>query len=100
MLWPAWNGPAVTSGFTSDTSADGAALPPLPVLSVLLPGFGSDSVAVSVAVLSKAPAAMIVAVTVIVALDPEVRLASVHGSAEQPPPVTFVMLRFDGVSVI
>jgi hypothetical protein len=42
---------------------------------------------------------MIVAVTVIVALDPEARLGIVHGSAEQPPPLTFVIVRFVGVSV-
>src|SRR3954470_3466216 len=99
MVWPALNGAAVVSVLTMETSADGAAVPPLPVLSVLLPGTGSGSVAATVAVLSNAPAAVIVAVTVIVTFAPEARVAMVHGSAAQPPPVTFVMLRFVGVSV-
>src|SRR5258708_5133389 len=99
MLWPAVNGPEVTRVFTSETSAEAAAVPPLPTLSVLFARFGSDSAAVAVAVLSKAPAAVIVAVTVIVVLAPEARLARVHGKAAQPPPVTFVMVRFVGVSV-
>src|SRR5438309_2221850 len=99
MLWPAVNGPTVVSVFTIDTSADGAAVPPLPVVSVLLVVFGSGSVAETVALLSNAPAAVIVAVTVIVVFAPAARLAIVHGSAAQPPPVTFVMVRFVGVSV-
>ena len=55
--------------------------------------------AVAVAELSNAPAAVIVAVTLIVVFAPEARLAIVHGSAEQPLPVTFVIVRFVGVSV-
>src|SRR5215208_3609963 len=93
------NGPAVTSVFTSDTSAEAAAVPPFPVLSVLLAVFGSGSVAVAVALLSKAPAAVMVAVTLMVVFAPEARLAMVQGSAAQPPPVTVVMDRLDGVSV-
>src|SRR5216684_2174790 len=82
-------------------SADGlVAVPPLPVLSVLFAGFGSDSVADTVALLSNEPAALIVAVTLIVTLAPEARLAMVQGRAEQPPPLTFVMVRCVGVSVI
>src|SRR5258706_11068854 len=84
---------------TIETSADAAAVPPLPVLSVLLPLFGSGSVADTVAVLSKAPTAVMVAVTLIVAFAPTARLAMVHGSAAQPAPLTFVMSRFVGVSV-
>src|SRR6476619_5835959 len=99
MLWPTEYGRCVVSVLTTDTSADAAALPPLPVLSVLLPGTGSDSFAATVAVLSNAPAALIVAVTVIVAFAPTPRLAMVHGSAAQPPPLTLVMVRFVGVSV-
>ena len=64
-----------------------------------LAGFGSGSVAETVAELSNAPAAVIVAVTLMVTFAPEARLAIVHGSAAQPPPLTVVMLRFVGVSV-
>src|SRR4051794_2093692 len=99
MLWPAKKGPEVTSVFTIETSADDVAVPPLPVLSVLLPGTGSDSVPLAVAVLSNGPAALIVAVTVIVAFAPIARLAIVQGRAAQPPPLTLVMVRFVGVSV-
>src|SRR5436309_15473560 len=89
----------IVSVLTIETSAEAAAVPPLPVLSVLLAGTGSGSVAETVALLSNDPAAVIVAVTLMVAFAPEARLAIVHGSAAQPPPLTFVMLRFDGVSV-
>ena len=82
-----------------ETSALAVAVPPLPVLSVLFAGFGSNVAAVAVALLSNAPTALIVAVTVIVALDPEAILAIVHGNAEQPEPFTFVIVRFVGVSV-
>src|SRR3954471_20323936 len=99
MLWPALNGPTVVSVLMTETSADGDAVPPLPMLSVLLFVFGSGSVAPTVAVLSTAPAALIVAVTLMVTLAPEARVAIVQGSAAQPPPLTFVMLRFVGVSV-
>src|SRR5712691_8417900 len=92
-------GPAVTSVFTIEISAEGAAVPPLPALSVLFARFGSDSAGVAVAVLSNAPAAVIVAVTLMVVLAPEARLPIVQGSAAQPLPDTFVMLRFVGVSV-
>src|SRR5215212_5128660 len=88
MVWPIVNGPLVVGVFTTDTSAEAAALPPLPVLSVLLALFGSGSVAETVALLSNAPAALMVAVTVIVAFAPEARLGIVHGSAAQPPPPT------------
>ena len=90
----------MTSVLTIDTSAEAAALPPLPVLSVLLPGTGSVTAEVAVALLSKAPTALIVAVTLIVTLAPEARLGIVHGSAAQPPPETPVMVRLVGVSVI
>src|SRR5439155_1200206 len=83
----------------TETSAEDVALPPLPVLSVLLPGTGSDSVPFALALLSNAPAAVIVAVTVIVVFAPAASVAIVHGSAAQPPPLTFVIVMFDGVSV-
>src|SRR4051794_29799967 len=94
------NGPEVVNVLTIETSARAEALAPLPVLSVLLPRFGSPSFAETVALLSKEPAALIVAVTVTVALEPTPSEAMVHGSAAQPPPVTLVMVRFAGVSVI
>jgi hypothetical protein len=75
------------------------AVPPLPVLSVLLARFGSVSAGRAVALLSNAPAATIVAVTLMVTPGPTGRLGMVHGSATQPPPLTPVMVRFDGVSV-
>src|SRR5260370_988992 len=98
MLSPAVNGPEVKRGLTSETSAAGAALPPLPVLSVLLEGFGSVSAGVAVSLLSRAPAALIVAVSSMVTLAPDARVAMVQGRAAQPPPDTFVMVRFVGVS--
>src|SRR5258706_440483 len=60
---------------------------------------GSLSVAATVALLLNAPGALIEAVTVMVAFAPEARLAMVQGRAAHPPPVTLVMVRFDGVSV-
>src|SRR3954451_12207797 len=98
MVWPAWNGPAVTSVFTIDTSAEAVAVPPLPVLSVLFPVFGSNSAGVAVAVLSKAPAAVIVAATLIVVFAPDASEAIVHGSAAQAPE-TVPRVMFVGVSV-
>ena len=74
-------------------------MPPLAVLSVLFAKLGSDSAAETLALLSNAPAAVIRAVTVIVTLPPLARLAIVHGKAEQPPPLTLVMVRFAGMSV-
>src|SRR5713101_2114519 len=97
MVWPAVNGPEVTRVLTNETSTDAPVVPPLPVLSVLFARFGSDSAGVAVALLSKAPAPVIVAVTVIVTFAPEARLAMVQGKAAQPPPVTFVMVIFVGV---
>src|SRR5215212_1765368 len=82
-----------------DTSAEAAAVPLLPALSVLFATFVSDSSGVAVAVLSNAPAALMVAVTLMVVLAPEARLAMVHGRAAQPEPLTLVMVRLDGVSV-
>ncbi len=84
---------------TSETSAETPVTPPLPVLSVLFEVFGSGCAAVAVALLSKAPGAFMVAVTLMVTFAPEARLAMVQGSAAQPPPLTTVMLRFVGVSV-
>src|ERR1041385_7469318 len=98
MVWPAGNGPAVTSVFTIETSTEAAAVPPLPVLSVLFAGFGSNSAAVAVAVLSNAPAAVIVALTLIVVFAPEASDAIVHGSAAQAPE-TVPSVMFAGVSV-
>src|SRR5260370_1028892 len=95
-------GPAVTSVFTSETSAEPAAVPPLPVLSVLFDGSGSWELDDALALLSNGPAALIVAVTVIVSVSVPERFggAGVQGKAEQPEPVTLVMVRFVGVSVI
>src|SRR5688572_972435 len=98
MLWPGTNGPAVLSVLVILTSADSAAVPPLPASSVLFEVSGSGSVAETLAVLSNAPAASMVAVTVIDAFAPEASDGIVHGSATQSP-VTPVMVRFDGVSV-
>src|SRR4051812_35151775 len=98
MVWPTVNGPAVTSVLTTETSAEAPVRPPLPMLSVLLPGFGSGSVAETVALLSNDPGAVMVAVTLMVVFAPEARLAMVQGSATQAP-VTLVILRFAGVSV-
>src|SRR5215203_5674645 len=100
MVCPGLNGPAVFSDFVIARSADRAAVPPLLVLSVLFDESGSGSVAETVAVLSNAPAALMVAVTVIDAFAPAASDGMVHGSAAQPPPLTLVMVRFDGVSVI
>ena len=82
------------------TSADAVA-PPLPVLSVLFAVFGSNSVAVAVAALSNAPFAVMVAVTVIVALAALLIVPRLQGKAEQPPwlELTFVIVRLVGVSV-
>src|SRR5436190_23000251 len=93
------NGPPVVNVLTTDTSAEVAAVPPLPLLSVLLPGFGSDSVPVAVALLSNAPAALIVAVTVMTVFAPEARLAMTQGENDVQAPLTFVIGRFVGVSV-
>src|SRR5213596_559484 len=90
-LWPTLNGPDVVSVLTSETSAEAAAVPPLPALSVLSFVFGSDSAGVAVALLSNAPAALIVAVTLMVVFAPEARLAMVQGSAAQPEPLTLVI---------
>ena len=96
-LWFVEYGPAVVNVLMIDTSADAAAVPPLPVLSVLLPPFGSGSVAAAVALLSNAPAAVIVVVTVMVAFAPDARLEMVHGSDPQAP-LTLVMVRLVAVS--
>ena len=45
------------------------------------------------------PAALIVAVTLIVVFAPEASEAIVQGSAAQPLPLTFVIVRLVGVSV-
>src|SRR5204863_4107728 len=95
------NGPAVVNVLTIETSADAAAVPPLPLLSELLFVFGSVSVAETVVLLSNAPAALIVAVTVSTTFAPELMLGIVQGGngVEQPPPLTVVIVRFVGVSV-
>src|SRR6185369_14778621 len=96
---PTWNGPAVINVLTIETSAEATAVPLLRVLSVLLPRFGSNSFASTDALLSKVPVAVIVAVTVMVVFAPEASEAMMHGRAAQPPPLTFVIDRFVGVSV-
>src|SRR5437667_190584 len=82
-----------------EMSTEVPAVPPLPVLSVLSARFGSSSAGVAVAELSKAPAASIVAVTLMVVFAPEASEGIVHGRAAQPLPLTLVMVRFVGVSV-
>src|SRR5436190_1625443 len=99
MDWRAVNGPLVVNVLTTEMSAEAAAVPPLPLLSVLLPGFGSDSVPDAVALLSNAPVALIVAVTVMTVFAPEARLAMTHGANDVQAPLTFVIVRFAGVSV-
>src|SRR5436189_38756 len=93
------NGPAVVNVLTIETSADAAAVPPLPVLSVLLPVFGSDSVPFAVALSSTALSRSIVAVTVMTVFAPEARLAMMHGENDVQAPLTIVVVRFAGVSV-
>src|SRR5260370_31534342 len=66
--------------------------------SVLLARFGSSSAGVAVAELSNAPAALIVAVTLMVVLAPEASGGIVHRRAGQPLTLTFVMVRFVGES--
>src|SRR5262249_40493067 len=82
------------------TSADAVAVPPLPLLSVLLLVFGSVSFAVTPAALSNAPAAAIVADTLIVFLlaTPTANEAELHGRALQAPP-TVPRARCAGVSL-
>src|ERR1043165_5574567 len=99
MVWPRWKGPAVVSVFTIDTSTAVPVTPLLPELSVLFAVFGSNSAAVAVAVLPSARGAVSVAVTWIVVFARAAGEAIVHGSAEQPLPLTFVIVRFVGVSV-
>src|SRR5438034_95954 len=79
--------------------ADARAVPPLPVLSVLLPRFGSGSVADTVDELPNAPAALIVAFTVIV--TSATYALSLHDALpiSQPPPLTLVIVKLLGVSV-
>src|SRR3954447_7523748 len=100
MVWPMVNGPAVVNVLTIETSAEAAAVPPLPLLSVLFARFGSPSVALTVALLSNAPGALIVAVTVIVSVAPLAIEAMVQGRPEQFVLVALLIVRFDGVSVI
>src|SRR5437868_9233721 len=97
MDCPTVYGPAVVNVLTSETSADTPVA--LPALEVLLARFGSFSTGVAVALLLKGPAALIVAVTVIVVFPPGANDGIVNGSAAQPLPVTFVIVRFVGVSV-
>src|SRR5437588_80789 len=99
MLCPIVYGPAVVNVLTTETGRAAGRVRPLTMVAVVLVTFGSGSVAETSAALSKEPASLIVAVTLMVAFAPEARLAIVHGSAAQPPPLTFVMLRFAGVSV-
>src|ERR1051326_6060494 len=80
-------------------SADATAVPPLPVLSVLFAGTGSGSAAGAWALVSKARGVLIGAVTGMVVFALAASEAIVHGSAEQPLPLTLVMVRFVGESV-
>src|SRR5947207_488240 len=80
-------------------SAAAPVRPALPVLSVLLAVFGSNSVGATFATLSNEPSLSIVAVTVIDSLAPFASDGIVQGSAVQFVLVTLVMVRFDGVSL-
>lgn len=93
---PAVNGPTDVSVLTMDTSAEVPVASPSS--SVLLAGVGSGSSGVAVAEFSKAPAPLIVAVTVMLTVTPELMLAMTQGKLAQAPD-TFVMVRFVGVSV-
>src|SRR5258707_5160155 len=99
MVWPAVNGPEVTSVFTSETSAEATAVPPLPVLSVLFERSGSNSAGVAVARLSKGPAAVMGGRTGFVVLGPPGRPAGGPGQGAPPPPVAFGMVRVLGGAV-
>src|SRR5258707_1087282 len=99
MLCPAPNGPEVVSVFTSETSAEAEAMPLLPLLSVLFPILGSVSAGVGVGVLSNAPAALMVAVTVIVFFAMIGRPARAPVFPAPPLFLSLVMVRLVGVSV-
>ena len=73
--------------------------PPLPVLSVLFDGTGSVSSALTVVLLSNAPLALMVALTVMVSLLPLVNDGMVQGKAEQLVELTVLMVKLVGVSV-
>src|SRR5260221_3007380 len=98
MLLLLSSGRGHTRSLCGGSSEVGSAVLPLPTLSVLFARFGSDSAGVAVAVLSNAPAAVIVAVTLMVTFAPEARLAMVQGKAAQPPPAPFGMVRVVGVA--
>src|ERR1044071_6741282 len=102
VLWfvpPGGSGPEGAS-FLAMTTSTARVEPPLLVLSVLLAVFGSNSAGVAVALLSKEPTALIVAVTVMLfwLATPTAIDAIVHGRALQSP-LTLVRVRFAGVSV-
>src|SRR5258705_136798 len=99
MLCPAPNGPEVVSVFTSETSAEAEATPLLPLLSVLFLVLGSSCAGVVVALLSNAPAALIVAVMVIVFLMIRRPPRSALFPYAQLFRFTLVMDRLVGVSV-
>jgi hypothetical protein len=93
-------GPAVSSVLVSETSAWVVASPALPLSSVLFWRFGSCSAAPTVTALSNTPAALIVAVTAMFSNPPPpLRKGIVQGNDEQDVLVTFVIVRFAGVSV-
>src|SRR5262245_30650135 len=94
------NGPAVVSVFTIETSAEGRAVSP--AVALLFEGSRSVTVVDAVAVLLNAPAALIVAVTVTLSVSVADRFGGtgVQGNDEQPEPVTLVMVRLVGVSLM
>src|SRR5688572_22997038 len=81
---------------TAHAGATAIVLPP--ALSVSLVLFVSPEVA-AVALLSNAPALLIFAVTVIEVAGPGGTVATVHGKAVQPEPLTPVIIKFVGESV-
>src|SRR3954447_22953342 len=100
MVWPMVNGPAVVNVLTIETSAEAAAVPPLPLLSVLFARFGSPSVALTVALLSNAPGALILAATVIVSVAPLAIEAPGRGTPGVFVRVALLIVGFAAVSVL
>src|SRR5438309_1013210 len=96
---PALYGPAVTRVLLKIGRAACRDGPPFPVVSVSLARIEWLSAGVAVALLSNAPAARIVAVTLMVVCAPEASEAIVLGSAAQALAVALLLVSILGVSV-
>src|SRR6266545_4269302 len=97
---PCRYGPGVTNVFTTARSADGLVTSPAVLL--LFDESGSKSLPLAVAVLLKAPAESIVAVTVMTRVFPMTMIGGpliVQGNDEQLAPLTLWMVMFVGVSL-